>query len=724
MILTSQPLRPNRLIDNKDKEYHSRYARWAIAAVNHPLHRLFVNKSLINWNFYKNEQWILEEDLAPFFLDESGDPRNRIRLTKNVIRRIVEQYRGNAVGMDFTARARSNSYFAINRREEELGRLQFIGKLAAMSPVIGEDLKQRYPIGDTPEETEQIFESIFKDEYEKDINNLLAYCENNIKINKLKVRAASWLAITGLAVYKAIEQNLEYMGSVIDPVTFFFDRGAKEPDLSDASYMGDWYYADAASVFERHKELTHDERTSIEKYSTDYSSPLNNLMNSYFQTTQGRVPVYEVYWKDLEEQQWGYVMDEFDYPLLTKINHENSDYTDKDLIDPPTQKAKDLLNGKKKENIYVDVLRYCIFIPKEEVGHRGGDIVLEYGVYPWAETNQIDPWNVKYPYRCSTWVYERGEILSPIDDAINPQRFINRLMSVAESQINNARGSGTIIAKQAIDPQIGEEGINSKINRGKVVVVDIARTGNVNNTIGSYDSTVGAGTMVYFNIMQEMQRSIEDITGVNEGMTGSLQKPEQQLVGVLKDQIQRGSIIQEPFYFALSEFMLQIYQSIASLGKMIYAESPRRLAIITGDKGARNIIITKEMRLEDYTIELARTMSDENNRVYADNELIKLLQLGMLDDIRFSNLWSRSTPELIALAVREYAREKVEAMKQKQKADAVKQEQMATAMQDEMNKQEMMVEDDKLRDDIRFKEEQQGKIDQIIAREAARKDKK
>ena len=96
----------------------------------------------------------------------------------------------------------------------------------------------------------------------------------------------------------------------------------------------------------------------------------------------------------------------------------------------------------------------------------------------------------------------------------------------------------------------------------------------------------------------------------------------------------------------------------------------------------------------------------------------------MLDDIRFSNLWSRSTPELIALAVREYAREKVEAMKQKQKADAVKQEQMATAMQDEMNKQEMMVEDDKLRDDIRFKEEQQGKIDQIIAREAARKDKK
>ena len=59
MILTSQPLRPNRLIDNKDKEYHSRYARWAIAAVNHPLHRLFVNKSLINWNFYKNEQWIL-----------------------------------------------------------------------------------------------------------------------------------------------------------------------------------------------------------------------------------------------------------------------------------------------------------------------------------------------------------------------------------------------------------------------------------------------------------------------------------------------------------------------------------------------------------------------------------------------------------------------------------------------------------------------------------------
>ena len=127
----------------------------------------------------------------------------------------------------------------------------------------------------------------------------------------------------------------------------------------------------------------------------------------------------------------------------------------------------------------------------------------------------------EFPYKAYTWAYDKGEILSPLDDAIQPQRFINRLLSVAESHINNSRGTGSVIAKDAVDPRDGEESIVRSINTSKPIFVDTTRTGSVQNSVGQYGSNLGQGTMALFNVIKEMQVAMQDVTGINEAMTGT-----------------------------------------------------------------------------------------------------------------------------------------------------------------------------------------------------------
>ena len=55
--------RPNRLKDKKDKSYHTRYAKYCLGTMSNTTYQSFINKSLLNWAFYKGKQWVLEDDL-------------------------------------------------------------------------------------------------------------------------------------------------------------------------------------------------------------------------------------------------------------------------------------------------------------------------------------------------------------------------------------------------------------------------------------------------------------------------------------------------------------------------------------------------------------------------------------------------------------------------------------------------------------------------------------
>jgi hypothetical protein len=661
-------LRPNKLQGKKDKDYHKEYAKYCLAIMSNYIYRRYINKCLINWSFFKGQdgQWIFEEDIEAFFLDESGDVRNRLKWTKNVIKPMVQQYVGNAIRLSYDARANCVSDFVINKREQELKRLKSLQKVGDAMPFLKEIIQENNPVLDTEMETEELFYNTFVENYEKDINNLIEFIANEINIDELKTQITRNLALCGLGIYKGYEAGENYMAESVNPLFFMWDMSAKKPDLTDAEFMGEWYYMDSPSIFEKYPNLTNDEREAIENYSNHTNqNNMHKIVNGIYTIPGGKVPTYEVYWKDVEKREYGWVMDEYGYPYYTMINDSVSKYTDKDLIEPQTEKHKEEMGNKKKQTIYVDILRYCIMIPQEEIGY--GDIVLEYGIMPYQEKNLYDPANVRFPYKCYTWVYDRGEVLTPLDDVIDPQRFLNRTISVIESQMANMRGTGTVISKSAVDDRDGEADINRNINSSKPIFVDTDRVGSVQNAIGTYGTNINSGTLQMFQVIQAVQQSIQDVTGVNEAMTGT-QGGGDVLVGVVEAQIQRGSLVQEPFYWALTSILRQAYEHMATVGKAIYHDNPRKLAMMVGDEGLGRIMITKDHLLQDYRIFIKRSETPEQGINAANQLLFTLLQAGMIDQITFANLFNRATPELVADALRRFQRDKLMAQQQADKA--------------------------------------------------------
>ncbi len=715
-------IRPNKLTSKKDKHYHREYAKFCLSSMSNYIYRRFINRCLINWSFYKGQdgQWIFDEDIEAFFLDESGDVRNRLKWTKNVIKPMVQQYVGNAIRLSYDAKAKCISDFVINKREEELAKLKALQKVGEAMPFFKDIIKQFAPIEDTELETEELFYNTFVENYETDVNNLIEFISNEINIDELKVQITRNLAICGLGIYKGYEAGDNYVAESVNPLFFGWDMSAKKPDLSDAEFMHDWYYMDSPSIFEKYPKITQEERELIESYSnSNTQNSMHKIVNGIYTIPGGKIPVYEVYWKDVEKREYGWVMDEYGYPYYTMINDAASEYTDKDLIEPVTEKHKDEMNGKKKHTIYVDIIRYCIIIPQEEIGHGNGDIILEYGILPYQEKNLYDPANVKFPYKCYTYIYDRGEVLTPLDDVIDPQRFLNRTLSVVESQMANMRGTGTVISKSAVDDRDGEADITRNINASKPIFVDTDRVGSVQNAIGTYGTNIGSGTLQLFQVIQSVQQSIQDVTGVNEAMTGT-QGGSDVLVGVIEAQIQRGSLVQEPFYWALTSILRQAYEHMATVGKAIYHDNPRKLAIMVGDEGMSRIEITKDHLMQDYRIFIKRSETPEQGVNAANQLLFTLLQAGLIDQVIFANLFNRASPDLVADALRKYSRDKMMAQQQ---ADKAANEGMAKgqAMQADMMAQMQQAQDQQKAEQIGMLDLQhQQKMDEISLKEAAK----
>ena len=685
-IIAGPPTRPNRITSVKDSEYHDKYARWVVDRANHVLHSQFISKTLINWNFYKGNQWIFQEDLSSFLMDESGEPRNRIRFVENLVRPIVEQYVGNAVRMDVTAEAKSISEFAINRREMELERMKFYSETAMEGGLLGDIIQSQVPVAKDEGEVEQIFNNIWVDDVEITINNLIRYISSSNDFEELKVRLAKQLAISGMPILKNFVRNGEQVFDITDPLFFIFDRNAKRPDLKDAEFMGEYAYMAPPEIFERFQNISLAERKAIETYSSNQN---NSYFNSFYMHNlvtgfEGRIPVYEVYWKDIEVREYGYVIDEFGYEMFTVVNDkEVSEYTTSDLVNPQDEGAyKGILRGKKSRKLYIDVLRYCIFIPREAIGSEkiNEDILLDWGVVPYQETSLTNPSGVDYPYKTYCWGYHNGEVLSPVDDIIQPQRFVNRLLSVMESQVNNSRGSGTVLDKDMIDPQDGEEGILRSMNTSKPVFVNAK--GNLNNSIGSYDSTIGSGTMNLINIADQMRASLQRITGVNEQMQGTT-GGQRELVGVTQLAIQRGTLIQEPVYFALSKVLLQSYNAMVTQGKRLYADNKRKLSIMVGDQGAQDIILTDDMKIEDFRVFIKRTTSEDEQKLAANELLLQLMTAGIIDSATFSSNFNRVDLDGVARALRDLEKQKQEVQRIEGQRQGQMAQQQAAAMEGE-----------------------------------------
>jgi hypothetical protein len=714
-LIDTSESRPDMLEGSKDEKYHLSMARYAVGQANTQKHLEFVSNIERNRRFYAGDQWYLQEDTETFFKDENNQERNRIKVINNTIRPMVENYRGNAIRMQINANAKSISPLAISRRQKILSKMLFFTDIAnEEGNPFKQDLQKRLPIGNSQSETEDTFNNLYTDRYVETINDLLSFVSDKNKFQSRQVRAAEDLALCGLAVMKDFESGGHQYFDLVPPEHFIWDRSCKESDLSDSEFMGELKYMTLSDINEEAPNLTADERKSIQAYIASGSNTNANgstleagVETKY--TYGGRCPVFYMVWKDTEKHEYGYVKDPFGYPYFTRINHKEDwedapKYTDKDLIEVDSVRSRRLLKGKLKASVYTDVIRYCNFIPREVLlsptnadKEKIHDVILEWGLLPYQETENLDVSNVNYPYKCCTWAYVDGQVLSPVDDAISPQRMINRVLSVAENQINNSRGSGTFYDKSMVDPQDGEAEMLRNMNQSKPVGIN-AKGRGIQNAVSQYDTTVKNGTMTLFNIVSLMSDYTQKMTGINEAIKGESTGSDQ-LVGVTQLMIQRGSLMQEPFYNAITSLYLQCYQSIASRGVKIYADNERELTIAVGDVGAKIVNITKDMKLEDFRVFVKRDNPDDVLVQSGNQMLTFLLQMQLINNEDFALMYGRFTPDMITASLRKKALEnkelgKMQAQQEQQQSEAAMMEAQKAQAQQEMMYNEAVARDD------------------------------
>lgn len=680
-ILASQPNKPNREDSKRypdklnNKEYHLDYARWAISQTQQAAQfSRWQERTRVNKQFYQGNQWEFDEDKEAFLMDATGQTSGRIKMVYNMIRPLVEQFRGNASILKINATAKSISKLAVNRREMALSEKIFDTKVANEFPGLGMIMRKNdQTIGQDQQETTQIFENLYVDIYTAQINSMIKYVKELNELDNMQMKTSLNMALTGLSVIEPFEAGGHQRYRVIESEDFFYDVDARRNDLQDGLFMGYRHPMNVSTIAEQYQPDPKDVK-SMEQYvstSADSTTIIDDASGRKFK--ESRIPVYKVFWRDYIKGEYGYVEDEYGYPYLTRINYtypgeEKDRYTDEDLIDPPeSPKNRRLFKGRKKRNMHLEYIAHCTFVPGEHLGKNNDnkqdpaknyDVVLEYGMDEYQEVEMLDIANAEYPLKAQTWGYIDGEIFSPIDDVINPQRFINRVLSVTEQLINNSGGQGMIIDEDAIDPG-DEDQIYSDMKEGKVVTVSTRGRG-VPNTVSKYDNTPGAGVYGMLNIIPVIKEMVQATTGVNDPLQGQSTGPDQ-LVGVTELLIQRGSLMQEPFYAAQADLFVQVHQYTATVAKRRYIDNERELAIIAGDEGVEILALAKELRNEDFRVFVTRENDDAVLKSQANQMLELFLQRQLIDDKVYANLFNRSTPDDVTKALRSQAGLRAEA---------------------------------------------------------------
>lgn len=681
MYSVGSTTRPNRATDKHDEGYDFKWAQYVLYRGNSPEIAYFRMKNTINNFFYHGDsnnkwQWILQDDLDTFLNDESGSPRFRVNWTENIIMPIVRQYIGNAIRTDFNYTVKPMSEAVKLRRDKELSRMKGMTRLANdLGPGLGDTLKQTFAIGNSEAETEQLFNGYYSDDLIRGINDLMKItAERNDLQGELKNWLAEQLAVNGIAVLHDIEHSGYQSFERIDANTFIWDPSARQADLQDGIFMGDYWFDDPVNIFERYPGLSYDERETIENVAKTYNFSSFWYNNAYLGNMTGKVRVIRSYWKDIAEFEYGVIVDEFGNQMFMRVNHEDSPYTDDDLIDYKAIENPVLLkrmNGKKKIKDIREVIRRCLFVDNTyQLGsgkYESLPIILESGEMPNPENNVYSHGRVQFPYKCGTFKYYVGIPQSPVDLMIDPQRIVNRVNSVREQQINRMQPPVLMYDKTIIDAQIGEEETLRRLQNGEPVSVNGRQ--NLPNNIYQKPGTDLSGMSILNEVSAYTKTSAQSATGVNENMLGT---GAMELVRNTQAMINQGSLMQEDFFSTIGNIIKQCYQSMATRGRKIYYDNPTNLSYSISGDDARAILVSPESLNESVMITVSKAkpyMSD----VEAANALaFQMLQAGLLDQSTYALIIDRSTTQDVYAAVSKYLYKKAitdEKMAAQQQAD-------------------------------------------------------
>lgn len=672
--------KPNKILDTKNEDYHRRMARFILAnqsctTMNDVSYRRFINEY-----FFKGKQWIMEEDLDAFLLDDNNGVRNRVKFVKNIVKPYATYLIGQTIRTDYSFDVTSISTLATKRKNKELSLIKAAARVHDnMSSEEGKAVvKGLFPqVRENEEETVKSFENLYVDRKAFNMRRFVEFVstvENDFE--DIKNSIASSLVFSGMAIVKEEERNGRQYFSTIDVDNFNFDETATKPDLSDASFMYDYEVVSKVDVYEKY-DVSQNNRLKIESYSSasfnsgGESSPRHAFGRQHIfgRENSDKVVIYRVRWRDIEEEEFVAALDENGNPILLKkkVNEEQFKYQliDEADLESYTQKWIKRFIKKKSNTVKIqsDSIRFIEFIPGmySSSGSDSDDIVLDFGIDSYSMSDSFSRRDVDFPYKIATYFYIGGDILSPIEELISPQRFINRTMSVMESQVANSGGANVFIDKDSVDSDISD--ISSDMNKGKPISLFAGR--NLNNSVIPYDNTVKAGTFDLVNVIKAIDSMAKDMVG-GEAISGN-GGAYRVSVGALRQNLNQGTIIQEPFFYSIYKCIEKCYKSILNRGRKIYAENSSKIAMII-DGDVMEFILDEDYLIEDFAFKVDKANDSETSKNEANNTMLQLLQIQLLDQQTFSKYYGNVQMGDIPYIIRESARLKAEAARSQEQA--------------------------------------------------------
>lgn len=664
----------------KDEDYHRRMGRSDLGALNTRMITRMCDKA---WRIERafNDQILTQEDIDTFMLDDSMNTRNRTMFNFNLVRSIIEQYRGTAVQSTFNASVVPVTHHSQTRRQMELGKRMLMHSLAEMSKESATIIGSQYDLGGTMQETQGIFESMWQDRNITAMNHLL---ERMAALNDMErfnsddmLRFVIWGVLPEIA---RAEGHFKWQR--IHPSEFFFDPTFREPDMSDASFMGVFPQMSMpriAELWNVDPEAVKDIESSIKQYGP-------NRYGDFSLMGRTKVRVTSNYWTDVMYQEFGYMLLN-DIPTLVRVGDREDGLKDNpisynDLIDPPgTEADADLFHGKKTRKSFVECTRFVDMLTWEDMAgtsihenkrkdHALGrmpDLVLDHGVYGLQEYDPFDPVRARFPIKVTTYAVAGGEIISPIQAIMEPNRFINRILSAIEAQANMSGGKALGVDMDMVDPALTEEDVALRAKQGRVIPFHANGRG-VGNSMQSHDDSMGSGAYAMLQIVNAVQDLIRTVSGVNASFAGEAQK--NQLVGVTDVLIQRGALMMEPVHDAFADLKLQKYRCMATAGKEFYLQRPALLVEMVSEADLVPLIQGRWFAMERFNAMVRRDNPEQAKRKTANAWLDILIQQGLIDRTRYADLYNRSYVDEVAAGVRQYAAElgRAEAVQQREQA--------------------------------------------------------
>lgn len=659
-FLMTPETRPDMFVprSKKDREYRRRRSRSNLACLNTgPILRMHA-KSRAAMKVY-NDEVLTDEDIDTFILDESGNPRNRVMYGFNMVKPIIEQHRGTAIQSQYSASVQPVTQNARTARQVALAKEVLAHGLAEISPQMRRILSANHNLGRTMQETLDLNDQLYRDPHVKAMNLLLQRSADMCDFNRFEGDSAMRFAFTGMEVEIYRDGQRFIRRERVHPHDFFWDTSAREPDLSDASHMGICPFMTVPRIAEEWR-VDREQLKHIEAMIRTYAGlPWTaSSFRAYDIWSQDKVRVWSDFWIDEQEEVYGYIEGPGLVPTLVCVGEKDDsgrEYKEADLIGPPeTARNKEIFAGDKTAKLTVESVNYCTFVPWEYMAGcdsskysnkhyqegRLTDLVLDDGVYGLQEYIAIEPQRARMPIKVTTFANVDGEIVSPVQAVLSPNKFVNRVLSSTESLMNASGGKVPLVDMDLVDPALDEVEVDIRRKQGRTIPLRAGGRG-VSNAIGSHDDSPGSGVYAGMQVVQQVQDMMRTVTGVHQPMTGEQEKG--QLVKVTEILVQRGALMQEAFHDARADLKLQGYRFLATAGKEFYLENWDVLVDLIPEEDILYLFQTRRMEVECFNASVQRDNPERTKRQLANSWLDQLVQFGFVDRGSYVQLYNTST---------------------------------------------------------------------------------